>query len=233
MLFFVSSPTLAHFHGPANRTENGGPEIVMAGNATAAASPIIGSAIMTAQQEIDFTSGNMYINIHSVTFGNGEIRGQQFFGNVRFAAPIDPKQDGVNSTNLGTGIVSVASDSSSISVALVSTIASPAAVHIHCPAGLGMTANPCVYLAIAQSSFNYILPIAASIEANLAAGQAYFNVHTSAFPNGEIRGQIGPFNQLIPGQTTGSPAASSKSTSGASTVVPMLLSVFLAALLVF
>lgn len=46
------------------------------------------------------------------------------------------------------------------------------------------------------------------------AGNLYFNVHSEAFPNGEIRGQISPQQQLTAGQTGANGTISSPGTSG-------------------
>jgi len=66
---------LAHFHGPASPTENAGVEIDIAGGG-ALTNPASGSAILDADQASDLLAGLWYINIHTVEFLGGEIRGQ-------------------------------------------------------------------------------------------------------------------------------------------------------------
>jgi hypothetical protein len=39
-------------------------------------SPMKGSAVLTDDQSKALTSGNMYINVHTVKYPDGEIRGQ-------------------------------------------------------------------------------------------------------------------------------------------------------------
>lgn len=65
--------TVAHFHGPATVDVSAGvqvpidnPEVV----------PIIGSATINNVQKDQLLAGLWYINIHTTSFVNGEIRGQ-------------------------------------------------------------------------------------------------------------------------------------------------------------
>ena len=64
--------TSAHFHGPAKEGENAGTMITI----SPLASPIKGAAILTEDQAKALLSGNMYIDVHSAKYPDGEIRGQ-------------------------------------------------------------------------------------------------------------------------------------------------------------
>ncbi|MEO6118006.1 MAG: CHRD domain-containing protein [Methylotenera sp.] len=65
--------TAAHFHGPATVSENAEPTIPIEGNL---ASPIIGTAILTATEENDLMKGKWYLNLHTAANPKGEIRAQ-------------------------------------------------------------------------------------------------------------------------------------------------------------
>lgn len=65
--------TGAHFHGPALAGQNAGVVIPMTGPL---ASPITGTATLTAGQVADLTSGKWYVNLHTAANPNGETRGQ-------------------------------------------------------------------------------------------------------------------------------------------------------------
>ena len=60
----------AHFHGPADPGANAKPEIDISKSIEQGTAPI------TAEQIADFNAGKIYINIHTVKFPDGEIRGQ-------------------------------------------------------------------------------------------------------------------------------------------------------------
>ena len=64
--------TMAHFHGPAPEGKNAGPMVTI----DKVASPSKGSATLTEDQAKALTGGQMYINVHTAKFPNGEIRGQ-------------------------------------------------------------------------------------------------------------------------------------------------------------
>ena len=64
--------TAAHLHGPAKEGENAGPMITL----SPLASPIKGSAILTDDQSKALTGGEIYINVHTAKYPDGDIRGQ-------------------------------------------------------------------------------------------------------------------------------------------------------------
>lgn len=80
-----SGTTNAHFHGPA--AVGAGPASVQVGM-TASTGDVFpigvtsgvfsGSATITNLQEADLLAGLWYVNIHTVTSGGGEIRGQLY-----------------------------------------------------------------------------------------------------------------------------------------------------------
>lgn len=65
--------TAAHFHGPADATANASPVVPIEGSL---ASPIEGSATLTAEQATQLQDGMWYFNVHTEANGGGEIRGQ-------------------------------------------------------------------------------------------------------------------------------------------------------------
>lgn len=69
----LSGPaTAAHIHGPAEAGANAGVLIPFANPA----SPIKGTATLTAQQLTDLKAGKEYVNVHTQQNPAGEIRGQ-------------------------------------------------------------------------------------------------------------------------------------------------------------
>jgi hypothetical protein len=70
----LSGPAMAgHFHGPAMAGENAGVAVPLTGNL---ASPITGTAILTAAQAAELIAGKWYVNLHTAANPDGEIRGQ-------------------------------------------------------------------------------------------------------------------------------------------------------------
>ena len=69
----TEAPTAGHFHGPAAAGETAGVAVPFEGDL---ASPIEGSATLTAEQETELLAGRYYINLHTPAHPDGEIRGQ-------------------------------------------------------------------------------------------------------------------------------------------------------------
>ncbi|NDK56777.1 CHRD domain-containing protein [Pontibacter fetidus] len=70
------SVTAMHFHGPADTTAAAPPVVPITGFDTDSVGTFTDSAVLTDDQEDDLRDGLWYINIHSGTFPNGELRGQ-------------------------------------------------------------------------------------------------------------------------------------------------------------
>lgn len=96
-------------------------------------------------------------------------------------------------------------------------LATPGAAHIHCCSGPGVNSSvaidfvPASFPATTSGTFSHVFDLdaagsfgggfltgfggdvdaaRAAVVAGLRAGQAYFNIHTSVYPSGEIRGDI-------------------------------------------
>lgn len=68
----IGTPTLMHFHGPALPGQNAGVQV----NTGVAGPPVNGAAILSPAQQSDLLAGLWYLNLHTTSFGGGEIRGQ-------------------------------------------------------------------------------------------------------------------------------------------------------------
>jgi hypothetical protein len=72
----LSSPvTLVQFHGPAEPGKNAPGLVSLTKEGGPAESPIAGQATLTPEQSRRFAAGDWYINIHTQTHPDGEIRG--------------------------------------------------------------------------------------------------------------------------------------------------------------
>lgn len=70
----LSGPvTAAHFHGPAAEGNNADVAVPITGNL---ASPIKGTATLTATHMQELLDGKWYVNLHTAANPDGEIRGQ-------------------------------------------------------------------------------------------------------------------------------------------------------------
>lgn len=65
--------TGAHFHGPALAGANADVVVPINGDLS---SPIKGEATLTAEQSAQLLEGKWYLNLHTATHPDGEIRGQ-------------------------------------------------------------------------------------------------------------------------------------------------------------
>jgi CHRD domain len=72
----LSSPvTMAQFHGPAQPGKNAPGLVSLTKQGGPVESPITGQATLTPEQSRRFAAGDWYINIHTQTHSDGEIRG--------------------------------------------------------------------------------------------------------------------------------------------------------------
>ena len=142
-------------------------------------------------------NGDIYVNIHTEAYPGGEIRGQLTpVKGLYFDTWMDGKQEvpAVENNAIGLAIGTISSDLTEMSYALlVDNSTGPfTAAHIH-KAALGTGGGVVINLGSdinGQFLFNEGIEITPEFLADYLSGDLYFNVHTAASPNGEVRGQI-------------------------------------------
>jgi CHRD domain/Prealbumin-like fold domain len=147
---------------------------------------------MTPADISDLVNGRLYLNIHTSGRPGGEIRGQIVPRSVdHFSFPADASQEVPPTDSSATGDCNadLGDDPSSLFVQCFHTAPSPTSIHLHsAPPGAD---GPVVF------DFNHLVnpfsgnvPLTPRLIADFAAGFLYVNIHTTNFPEGEIRGQL-------------------------------------------
>lgn len=186
-----------HIHGPAPVGANG-PVIFDLSPTTGVTN---GSVVnlnfsVTPAQVADLKAGLWYFNIHTSGSPGGEIRGQIFLNSPHIAY-LDGNQEvpAVSTSAKGSGIVSVnpATNQALVTVNFAGLSSNATAGHIHF--GRSGINGPvvCDLLPPAATSGSVIDRLCNFTPAQITSlkqAQFYFNIHTSSFPGGEIRGQI-------------------------------------------
>jgi hypothetical protein len=150
---------------------------------------------LTADQRAAFTGGNLYFNAHTAVNAGGEIRGQlDREGTVRFATLSGAQETpSVTTAAFGAGALSVDESTGRVRGFIVTSgLVSPTAAHVHqaargTPGGIivPLTGGPEIWVVPDGAA-----PLTAPQIAAFLAGELYFNAHTAANANGEIRGQL-------------------------------------------
>lgn len=133
----------------------------------------------------------LYANVHSALFTNGEIRGQLLrAGSSFFVSRMTGDQEVPAVSSTGTGSASVAVDYRSTTVRYaVSTSLVPTMAHIH-PGIAGVANSPILTFTNLGATFAGTGTLTQPQLDALVAGRLYTNIHTAASPGGEIRGQL-------------------------------------------
>lgn len=95
----------------------------------------------------------------------------------------------------GLGFLAISGETLGYAIGFEGLEAPATAAHIHGPAGVGENAGVLVPLEGASGQAGMLMgqtTVDATTRDRLLAGQAYVNIHTSAEPGGEIRGQVAP-----------------------------------------
>jgi hypothetical protein len=178
--------TAAHIHGMAAPGANAG---VL--HTLPAGSPKVGVWNFAESQQADILAGRTYVNVHSTMFPAGEVRGQ--------VVPLNAQLDGAQEVGpvatpaSGWGVFTIDPLVNELRYHVVFTGLSGAetAAHIHGPAIHGTNAGVLLSLPAGSPKIGTWL-YAETQEADILNGRTYVNVHSAAFPGGEIRGQIVP-----------------------------------------
>ncbi len=179
-----SAETAAHIHGFVLHGVNAGVQ-----HGLGVGSPKIGTWVYPEADEKRILDGMTYVNVHTVNFPGGEIRGQI----VGIVNPIDGRQENPPVATPGHGCALLAIDEAndllSYDVRHASLTGPATAAHIHGYVGPGGNAGVVHGIGPATptiGTWNY----PAANEGDIRAGMTYVNVHTAANPGGEIRGQL-------------------------------------------
>ncbi len=144
-------------------------------------------------------SGNTYVNVHTDSFPNGELRGQlTMLSQLRyFAGSLSGANEVPPNSSAARGTVIVKYDTSTRVLELVgdyqNLTATISGSHIHGPAGPGVNA-PVLFNLNNKGGTTGILTASATLtpaqETALLTGNMYANVHSTTYPDGEIRVQL-------------------------------------------
>ena len=177
----------------------------MVGTLTAANFAASGSVTTFAQAVAAIRAGTTYFNLHTTADPGGEIRGQITAAGDAYFAALNGGQEvpPVSTVGSGQGLAVISSDASTVTYLVVYGGLSGGvnAAHIHTGAA-GVAGGVILPLAAGPSPMTGTLTAAnfaasgsvttfAEAIAAIRAGTSYFNLHTTAHPGGEIRGQIG------------------------------------------
>ena len=185
-----SAETAAHIHGYAAAGVNANPVFTLP----------LGkhkSVVWTypEAEEQSILDNLAYINVHSVSFPTGEIRGQLVRDDsaVSMSAMLNGVQEvpPVTTNAVGTAYFRLDPEADSVTFhytfADLSSIQTGAHLHGYAPPGVNASILFTLPVGFHQSGvWNY----APADEPSILAGLLYINVHSMNFPNGEIRGQI-------------------------------------------
>ena len=150
---------------------------------------------LAAEQLTALNAGGLYVNVHSDLYPGGQIRGQ--IGRTVLTAKLTGSQENppTPSAATGTGTFSVDPVTRALSARVVTSGITGTAAHIHVGA-IGVNAPVAIGFTQTAPGSGIWAPPAGTVLTveqfqGFSAGGAYFNVHNTAFPGGEIRGQIG------------------------------------------
>ena len=197
----IMSVTASHIHLGAAGVGGGVIFPLFTGSGSFDAShPISGSLSLNTSQVLDLVQDEYYINVHTAITPSGEIRGQvvayapdsEFAVDLAGANEVPP----VSSAASGNAALHLDALSAQLSYSVIlKDITDVTASHIH--KGIAGVSGPVVFpLFTGEGSFGPGSPIGGCLAltaqnlVDLLTDYYYINVHTSANPPGEIRGQV-------------------------------------------
>ena len=205
----LTSPvTLAHIHEAA-RGVAGGVRVDFNPNANMTNGRISHTYTITKEigDAIAANPQNYYVNVHTSNFGGGEIRGQltPLDTTVTYAGELRGANENPPVTTTAVGSFFITLDAANNMTWEINTggVTSPTLSHIHVGAA-GTNGGVVVTFASSAAAFNgrrvtgratLTTELANQIRANPAG--YYVNVHTTANPTGELRGQLVAANEYI------------------------------------
>ncbi len=203
--------TAAHIHDGGVGAE-GPPIITLSGGPTTWSGT---SAPLTGAQVTKLRTKGLYANVHTAANGDGEVRGQIEARPAVFGAYLNGAQEvpPVNTAATGQSTFVVNADMSITYLVTTTSLSNATVAHIH-TGDIGVVGAPLFTLTGGPTTWMGTTAAMSVTNYNdLQDKGLYVNVHTSAFTDGEIRGQL---------LSTGIPYGSGCASSTGST--PMLTS---------
>lgn len=188
------TPTAGHLHRINAANGNGPVEIPFA----SLGSPIIGTATLTTNSRVDsLLNGFYYVNLHTPANPGGEIRGNvRVDGPIRLTANLSgafERPTPTPSTATGSFVGIVDPSTRVLNYTVTYSGLTPSAGHLHrinAANGNGPVEIP--FAALASPIIGTATLTTSTRVDSLLNGFYYANLHTPAFPGGEIRGDIRP-----------------------------------------
>lgn len=189
-------PVAAHIHSGAPGV-SGGVLATLTGTAFPGlyagnvVSPVLNSDFITSALQ-----GNLYFNVHSPFYTNGEVRGQ-IRGMVRdgYAFDLCGNQEvpPVTTDATGVGMVSIGREDDDLHYAAFAAVTNDDAIGAFISAGAqGVQGNAMYALNLPMYGYvdGFVDTISGTNAQIIRDGGAYLNIYTGSFANGEVRGQI-------------------------------------------
>ncbi len=200
-----SAASVSHVHGPAAPGTNAG--VLFALTNTGGTSGTLSSSVLfTPTQELDLFAGNLYVNVHSVNFPGGELRGQlngtnagkveTYFVNLQGSQEVPANAS--TATASATVLLDKVSNMVFVTGSFSGLAANASAAHIH-DGAVGANGPVVVALSVNSATAGTISGsgvVSPEFAVKMINGLSYLNLHNSSFPGGELRAQIG--NQALP-----------------------------------
>jgi len=193
----IGNGSAAHVHQNVAGS-NGGVAFGITYSNGAKSGTFSGSDILTTAEETALLADGMYVNIHSTSFGGGEIRGQILRAET-FSIYLDESQanagSGTGSPGTGIGNATYLFNTMTMSVEgdFNNLLGTASAAHVHsAPAGSngGVTFGLTYSNGVQSGTFSASHVLDGTEEFNLLANGMYVNIHSTTNGGGEIRGQI-------------------------------------------
>jgi CHRD domain/Secretion system C-terminal sorting domain len=207
--------TAAHFHNGAIGVNGGVVRTItgdFTGNTASGIWTSTDSEPLTPALVTDLLAGNLYVNLHTAANPGGELRGQVLLSaGTGFASNLDGDQEVSNPPVItsATGTASLTLTEAGLEYSITVEGLTFTAAHFHNGA-IGVnggvvrtltgdfTGNTASGIWTSTDSE----PLTPALIDELLAGNIYINLHTSANPGGEIRGQVNVTAVIIPVELT-------------------------------
>lgn len=160
------------------------------------------TAALTPANIVDFKGNNTYANVHTAKYPDGEIRGQYGAAGEVYAAVLTGAEEtpALATTARGVSWLTVSANRQSVNVKIYTSGLSGDITSAHLHQGAAGVAGDAVKMLSVTGDKRGVTgewvvgdgagDMTPARYNDLEAGNLYVNVHTTANPNGEIRGQL-------------------------------------------